>query len=71
MSLRSTYLKNGNQQLVGFADSNWIEDVETQRSTSGYIFILVGAVISWMSQKQSTVTLLSTKAEYMLVCTTT
>lgn len=45
-------------------DSDWAGDPSTQRSTTGYLFKLNGAAISWRSKLQATVSLSSTEAEY-------
>ena len=57
--------------LLCYSDSDWASDVETRRSTTGYIFILAGAPISWCSKLQPTVALSSTEAEYMALSATT
>lgn len=36
-----------------------------RRSTNGYVFTLFGGAINWMSKRQSSVALSSTKIEYM------
>ncbi|WVZ84014.1 hypothetical protein U9M48_031098 [Paspalum notatum var. saurae] len=54
-----------NLQLQGYTDADWQEDLDHQKSTSGYIFILAGGAISWCSRKQSSVTLSSMEAEYI------
>ena len=59
------------QDLLCYSDSDWASDVETRRSTTGYIFILSGAPISWKSRLQPTVALSSTEAEYMALSATT
>lgn len=56
--------------LVGFSDANWAGDVPTRKSTTGYIFKLSGAAVSWRSKLQPTVALSSTEAEYIALCTT-
>jgi hypothetical protein len=63
-----TYSRTGEQNLVGFADSDWGGDLTTRRSTTGYLFTLAGAAISWSSKRQPTVALSSTEAEYMSAC---
>ncbi|XP_067939859.1 uncharacterized protein [Watersipora subatra] len=55
----------GNSQLVGYCDSDWAGDAETRRSTSGYLFKMGSAPISWRSKKQTTVALSSCEAEFM------
>ena len=49
----------------GYSDSDWAGDVGDRRSTSGYIFMLSGAGISWRSRKQTSVALSSAEAEYV------
>ena len=55
----------GNPIFSGYSDANYARDVDTRRSTSGYIFMLPGAPISWQSRAQATVALSSTEAEYI------
>src|SRR5712692_3909452 len=51
--------------LHGFVDADWASNVNDRKSTSGFVFMLGGAAISWSSKKQATVALLSTEAEYL------
>ena len=53
------------QPLTGYTDADWAGDIETRRSTSGYIFNLGSGAISWSSKRQPTVALSSCEAEYM------
>jgi hypothetical protein len=53
------------RQLHGYCDADWAGDQDTRRSTTGYIFRLCGAAISWKSRLQKTPALSSTEAEYM------
>ena len=52
-------------KLIGYTDSDFAGDLNDRKSTSGYVFTLAGAAISWKSKKQSFVSLSSTKAEYI------
>lgn len=51
--------------LQGYNDADWAADLDTGRSTSGYIFNLGSGAISWLSKRQPTVALSSCEAEYM------
>ena len=51
-------------RLIGYTDADWGADQETRRSTSGYVFSLGSAPISWSSKIQPTVALSSCEAEY-------
>ena len=46
------YTKDGSDTCTGYTDADWAGDVDSRRSTSGYIFSLSGGAISWRSQKQ-------------------
>ena len=59
------YGLNDATELVGYCDSDWASDTNTRRSTTGYTFVLSGGSIAWATQKQRTVALSSTEAEYM------
>jgi hypothetical protein len=51
--------------LHSFVDADWASDVNNCKSTSGFVFMLGGAVVSWSSKKQTSVALSSTEAEYI------
>ena len=59
------YDGNNVNELVGFSDADWAGDVNTRRSTSGYVFRLGNATVTWASRKQATVAKSSTEAEYV------
>ena len=42
-------------------------DVDTSRSTSGYVMTYAGGAISWQSRLQKSLALATTEAEYMVV----
>ena len=54
-----------NPGLVGYSDFDWAGDIDTRRSTSGYVFQIGNGTISWPSKKQATVVKSSTEAEYV------
>jgi hypothetical protein len=51
--------------LNGYADSDWAGDHDTRHSTSGYVFNVGSAVISWSAKRQPAVSLSSCEAEYI------
>ncbi|EGU82049.1 hypothetical protein FOXB_07438 [Fusarium oxysporum f. sp. conglutinans Fo5176] len=57
--------QGGLQPLLGYTDSDWAGDLETRRSTSGYVFNLGTGAISCISKRQMTVALSSCEAQYM------
>ena len=40
-------------------------DVDSSKSTSGYIYTIAGTTVSWMSKLQKCVSLSSTEVEYV------
>lgn len=59
------FKKSDTIRLEGFADADWASNVIDRKSYSGYCFKLSGAVVSWESRKQCSVSLSSTEAEYI------
>ena len=58
--------KHGNNlRLLGYADADWAGDLQDRKSTSGYVFFLNGAPVSYCSKKQLSVALSTAEAEYM------
>lgn len=64
LSLQLTY-RGKFSNLQGYTDADWAGDLDTRRSTSGYIFNVGSGAISWSSKRQPTVALSSCEAEYM------
>ncbi|XP_035210361.1 secreted RxLR effector protein 161-like [Stegodyphus dumicola] len=58
------YTKTG-KPLIAFVDAYWASNVDDRKSYTGFVYILTGSAISWESQKQRSVALSSTEAEYM------
>lgn len=59
------YMCEGNEELVAFSDSDYVGDLDSRKSTSGYACFLSDGAISWSSKRQSIVTLSTTKAEFV------
>ncbi len=74
-SQESTWLFNENHYglkyigypsvLEGYSDSGWITNQEDHSSTSGWLFMLGGAAISWGSKKQTCITDSTMAAEFI------
>jgi len=55
-----------NELLVAYSDSDWGQDHEHRKSTTGYFTMLAQGITSWLSHKQKSVALFSTEAKYMV-----
>ena len=55
----------GELPIEGFADANYAGCKDTFRSTTGQLFLMNGAAVSWASTLQPTVAQSTTEAEYM------
>ena len=51
--------------LEAYTDADYAGCPDTYRSTSGYVCVLNGGPVSWMSKLQQTVAVSTTEAEYM------
>jgi hypothetical protein len=57
--------------LEGYSDANWISDADEIKATTGYVFTIGGAPISWRSRKQTILTKSTIEAELVALETTT
>jgi hypothetical protein len=64
------YSSGGTPLLVGFTDSDWVEDPDDRKSTVGYVFILGSGPVTWACKKQQAIALSSAKAKYRSVVNT-
>jgi hypothetical protein len=51
--------------IIAYADSDHAGDLDSRRSTTGFVVKLADAAVSWSSHRQKTTALSSTEAEYM------
>ena len=49
--LQLIFTRQGETIVKGFTDSDWESCMDTRRSTTGYVFLLGGAAISWCSRR--------------------
>ncbi|GAB2285852.1 hypothetical protein Dimus_039724 [Dionaea muscipula] len=54
-------------ELKGFSDSDWGNDMDSRRSTTGFLFCLGSTPFTWVSKLQPIVTLSSSEAEYVAI----
>lgn len=52
-------------KITAFCDSDWAQDKDDRKSTSGFVVMLAGGPISWRCKKQPTVALSATEAEFV------
>ncbi|RVW31691.1 Retrovirus-related Pol polyprotein from transposon TNT 1-94 [Vitis vinifera] len=52
-------------KLQGYVDADFAGDIDSRKSTTGFVFTLGGTAISWTSNLQKIVTLSTTEAEYV------
>jgi hypothetical protein len=57
---------SGKPMLVGYTDSDMAGDVDTRKSTSGYLITFSGGAVSWQSRLQKCIALSTTKAELIV-----
>ena len=57
----------GKVTLQGFVDADVGGDVDSSKSTSGYIYTIGGTTVSWMSSIKKCVSVLSTEVEYVAI----
>ena len=60
-----TYCRSSHLEIVRYSDSNFAGCLDSKRSTSGYIFMLVGEAVSWKSVKQTLIVSSTMKAEFI------
>ncbi|XP_038972174.1 secreted RxLR effector protein 161-like [Phoenix dactylifera] len=61
----SNMTKKNQSRMIGFVDADYGGDMDTHRSTTGYVFCLNGGPVSWRSSLQPITALSTTEAEYI------
>ena len=54
----------------GYTDASWITSANDNKSTSGWVFLLGGGVVSWASKKQTCITHSTMEYEFIALATT-
>jgi hypothetical protein len=60
------YSKNTDLILRAYTDADWVGSIDDRKSTSGGAFFLGSCLVSWLSKKQTSISLSTTKAEYIV-----
>lgn len=55
----------GEISFNGYSDSDYAGDLDTRKSTTGFVFTVNGSAITWCSRRQSSVSKSTTEAEYI------
>jgi hypothetical protein len=59
------YPKGKDLPLITYTDADWAGFIDDRRSTSGATFYLGECLVSWLKKKQSSISLSTTRAEYI------
>ena len=60
-----TYQRTNSLDVVSYSDADFKGCVHDKKSTTGYIFVMAGGVVSWQSAMQSMTTSSTMEAEYV------
>ena len=52
-------------QVITYTDASWGSDIDSRKSVTGYVILLMGGPIFWSSQKQSIVAQSTAASEYV------
>lgn len=63
------YPKGNNLIIQVFIDAYWTGSIDDHKSTSGVAFYLGGCLVSWLSKKKTSISLSTTKLEYIIATT--
>jgi hypothetical protein len=59
------YPKGKDLSLIAYTDVDWAGCIDDRQNTSGAVFYLVECLVSWLSKKKSSVSLSTSKADYI------
>ena len=58
------YRKGKDLSLIAYTDADWEGCIDNRRSSNGAEFYLGECLVSWLSKKQSSISLSTAEAEY-------
>ena len=59
------YKRTNNLEITGYSDSDFVDYVDSNKSTSGYIFLFAGRVVSWKSVKHTLIATSTMEVEFV------
>ncbi|XP_057483946.1 secreted RxLR effector protein 161-like [Actinidia eriantha] len=59
------YRRTDNLEVIGYSNLDYPGCIDSQKSISGYIFMLAGAAVSWRSAKQTLTATFTMEAEFV------
>ena len=63
------YPKGNDLTLIAYTNTDWAGNIDDSKSTSGAAFYLGDCLVSWLSKKQCSISLSTTKEEYIAATT--
>ena len=62
-----TFTRNAQFDVEGYSDADYAGDLDSRRSTTGYVFTIMGTPVSWRSKLQRVVALSSCESELIAI----
>jgi len=59
------YSRETNHVVAGYSDADWAGNADDRKNTLGGCFYVGNNLVAWMSKKQASISLATTKAEYI------
>ena len=60
-----TYKRSDQLEVIGYSDADFANCFDSRKSTSRFVFMLAGGVISWISAKQSLIASSTIEAKFV------
>ena len=65
MNLGITYRSGGTVKPVGYSDSSYADEIQSRKSSAGYVFLSTGGAVGWKAKTQQRVSTSTGEAEYI------